>query len=114
MKKENLSLHILSEKFLITFFTQKNLYLSVKIYDDLFSHHPQIMLFIHPTFTTYLLFLRNLSLQNSLSPLHIFVPHCTLCASLHVKTSHALVLCVWLTNGALEVCCMLVAFLLIY
>jgi len=33
------------------------------------------------------LFLCDSSLQNSLSSLHIFVHHCTFCASLHVKTS---------------------------
>src|SRR6218665_3433881 len=66
--------------------------------DDPFSHRPQIVGFsvLFPNFPqqnllflpSFLLFPLNLysSLKNTLSSLHIFVHHCTFCASLHVKT----------------------------
>ena len=48
LKKEvgGRSLNILNENFLVTFFYPKNVYLSVKISEDLFfSHRSQMMLF---------------------------------------------------------------------
>src|SRR6218665_2023320 len=39
--------------------------------------------------SSFTLLFHNSSLQKSLSSLHIFVHHCTFCASLHVKTSPA-------------------------
>ena len=69
------------------------------------SNHIGLMLFMHPILTNYLSsrFTPNFLLfipvntqayffvihqcKNSLSSLHIFVHHCTFCASLHVKTS---------------------------
>src|SRR6218665_3519183 len=72
-----------------------NLFLFFAHYTPLYAHPHAVFAFIytllcaletvHTAYTIYFVLIHHCT--NSLSPLHIFVHHCTFCASLHTKTS---------------------------
>src|SRR6218665_1985786 len=74
-----------------------NLFLFFAHYTPLYAHPHAVFAFIytllcaletaHTAYTIYFVLIHHCT--NSLSPLHIFVHHCTFCASLHTKTSPA-------------------------
>src|SRR6218665_3785591 len=55
---------------------------------------------VHTAYTIYFFLIHHCT--NSLSSLHIFVHHCTFCASLHTKTSPALVCLLYYNRSCVD------------